>query len=165
MRILVVSDTHIPTIAEKIPPIIEKEAKNSDLCIHGGDWITYSIFTSINSLIKTYGVCGNMDDISIKEKLPSKQIINLEKITIGLTHGKGNPAKLLEYLDKEFSKDFKNIDIFVFGHSHLPLDKEINGKIYFNPGSITDTVFAPYRSYGILEINGKNIKRRIIKIG
>jgi len=165
MRILVISDTHIPTIAKNIPPIIEKEAKDSNLCIHSGDWVTYSTFKSINSLIKTYGVYGNMDDNSIKEKLPSKQTISLENITLGLTHGRGNPAKLLECIDKEFSENFENIDIFVFGHSHIPFDKEINGKIYFNPGSITDTAFAPYRSYGILEINGKNIKRRIVKIG
>jgi len=38
-------------------------------------------------------------------------------------------------------------------------------KIYFNPGSPTDTIFAPYQSYGILEINGKEIKRSIVKIG
>jgi len=165
MRILVISDSHIPTTAKKIPSVIEKEAKNSDLCLHSGDWTTYSTFISLNSLVKTYGVYGNMDDDSIKEKLPLKKIVSVEEITLGLTHGRGNPAKLLEYINKEFAGDFEKINIFVFGHSHMPFNKEINGKIYFNPGSITDTVFAPYRSYGILEIIGKDIKPRVVKIG
>ena len=43
-------------------------------------------------------------------------------------------------------------DIIVFGHSHLPMNEYIKGVLYFNPGSATDTVFAPYRSYGIIEI-------------
>ena len=44
-------------------------------------------------------------------------------------------------------------------------NKEIEGKIYFNPGSPTDKMFTPHLSYGILEINGKNLKRKVVKIG
>ncbi len=165
MRVLVISDTHIPVTAAKLPPIIEKEAKMSDCCLHCGDFITYQTFEILSSWVKTYGVCGNMDGSVIKERLPEKQLVKLADVKIGLTHGRGHPNTLLNYVQREFPDNFDEIDMFVFGHSHQTLDREIEGKIYFNPGSPTDKMFAPYCSYGILEINGKEIKRRIVKIG
>ena len=165
MRILVLSDTHIPVTAPNLPDIIEKEAQASDYCLHCGDYIIYSVYKTLSQWTKIHGVFGNMDGEAIKTKLPEKQILKFGGITLALTHGGGHPKKILEYVNKEFVCETKNVDIFVFGHSHIPLNEEIGGKIYFNPGSPTDTMFTPYRSYGILEINGKEIKRRIVKIG
>jgi hypothetical protein len=164
MRILVISDTHIPTESEKLPVVIEQEARKCDCCLHCGDFVSYSVFESLSKLTKTYGVCGNMDEEEVRDKLPLKSIIKLDDVTLGLIHGRGNPANILNYIRSEFSDDFDAVDIFVFGHSHNPLNKKIEGKFYFNPGSPTDNIFAPYRSYGILEINGKDIKGRVLKI-
>jgi len=165
MRVLVISDTHLTAKGDKLPAIIKQEAKACDCCLHSGDFSTYSVFEALSSWTKVYGVCGNMDDGSVRAKLPRKQIIGLEEVKVGLIHGAGHPSRLIDYLKKEFAKDADGVDIFVFGHSHCPLDEIKDGKIYFNPGSATDTVFAPYRSYGILDISGKDIKRRIVKIG
>jgi hypothetical protein len=164
MRILVISDTHIPVAADNLPSLIKEEAKKSDCCLHAGDFISWQAFEEISSLTKTHAVSGNMDTLQIREKLPEKLIIELEKVKVALIHGRGAPSNLIYYINKEFSDAFKDIDIFVFGHSHYPLDKEIEGKIYFNPGSPTDKVFTHYLSYGILEIKEKKIKRRIVKI-
>ena len=35
----------------------------------------------------------------------------------------------------------------------MPKNEYIEGVLFFNPGSVTDTVYAPYRSYGIIEID------------
>jgi hypothetical protein len=105
-----------------------------------------------------------MDGKKLCSELCDKQTIKIEDINLGLIHGSGNPNKLISYINKAFLKNWEKIDIFIFGHSHYPLDKKIEEKIFFNPGSPTDKIFAPYRSYGILEINGKNLKRRIVKI-
>jgi len=69
----------------------------------------------------------------------------------------------MNYIDTEFKQELNMLNIIIFGHTHHPLDKEINGRVYFNSGSCTDRVFAPEPSYGILEIDGKNITRRIVK--
>ncbi len=165
LRILVISDTHIPVTAERLPEVIEKEARKSDCCIHCGDLIYYSVYEAISQWTKIFAVCGNMDEKATVDKLPKKQVLKFEEVTLGLTHGGGHPGKILDYVNREFAEEAKDIDIFTFGHSHNPLNQEIDGKIYFNPGSPTDTMFTPYRSYGILEIDGKLIKRRIVKIG
>jgi hypothetical protein len=62
---------------------------------------------------------------------------------------------------REFAN--KKVDVVVFGHSHHPMNEKIDDVLYFNPGSATDTVFAPYRSYGILEMTN-TITGRIIKL-
>lgn len=154
----------MPVTVKELPSIIAKEAAECDCCLHAGDFITFDTFKKIRSLIKTYGVCGNMDNSDVVKELPSKQILKFEDIKLGLIHGCGSPVNLLSFINKEFADSLSEIDIFVFGHSHFPTDKEVAGKIYFNPGSPTDEIFSPYRSYGILEISGKTIKRRIVKI-
>lgn len=165
MKILVISDTHIPATASRLPAIIETEAKTSEYCLHCGDFITYPVYEALCQWTTVHGVCGNMDGDVLIKKLPEKKILKLGGITLALTHGGGHPNNILEYVQKKFYQEAKDIDIFVFGHSHNPLNEKIDGKIYFNPGSATDTVFAPYRSYGILEIEQGKLKRRIIKIG
>ena len=106
-----------------------------------------------------------MDDGQIRKNLPTMRIIEAEGVRIALTHGTGSPIKILNSIKAIFESTYQDIDIFVFGHSHIPLDKTIDGKIYFNPGSPTDKIFAPYNSYGILNIENKTIRRRLVKIG
>ncbi len=165
MRILVVSDTHLHTTKKSLPEKLLEELNSSDICIHAGDFVEYTVFEELSSITTTYGVCGNMDDHRLRSKLPPKQIIELENIKIGLTHGRGSPHNLISVVNDTFKEEFHKINIFVFGHSHTPLDKIIDGKIYFNPGSPTDKIFAPYNSYGIIEITGTKVERRIVKIG
>ncbi|MBU2044472.1 MAG: metallophosphoesterase [Candidatus Omnitrophica bacterium] len=164
MRILVISDTHIPVAALSLPPIVLQEAKKADCCFHAGDFIEYSLFQTLCSLTKTYAVCGNMDCQQLRNELPEEMVVQLEGVKIALTHGAGHPANLLNYIQNKFASRMEEIDIFVFGHSHCATDKESGGKIYFNPGSATDKVFTACRSYGILDISGRSITRSILKI-
>ncbi|MFA7677618.1 MAG: YfcE family phosphodiesterase [Candidatus Omnitrophota bacterium] len=163
-RVLVISDTHIVDDLAQIPETIREQAKESDCCIHAGDFVSLAALQEFQKWTKIYGVCGNMDSDEIREKLPYKQIISLENIQLALTHGRGHPDNLINHINNEFSDEIERIDIFVFGHSHLPVNKIIRNKIYFNPGSLTDTVSSPCRSYGILEISGREIKRKVIEI-
>ena len=164
MRILVISDTHIPSSYDELPPVIEKEARASDCCLHCGDFVSHALYTQLSSWTKTYGVCGNMDDDKIRSELPLRQILEFEGFRIALSHGGGHPARIIDYISREFESE-KDISLYAFGHSHCALNEVIAGKVYFNPGSPTDQVFAAYRSYGILEIEAGEIKRRILKIG
>jgi hypothetical protein len=165
MRILVLSDTHIPSAAKVLPEIIAKEAKASDCCIHAGDFTNMETLTALRGWTKVYAVCGNMDCKEIKETLPLKQVLPFEGFTFALTHGRGAPTIVTEYVKNEFAAVDAQIDLFIHGHSHIPTDINIEGKAFFNPGSPTDSTFTPYRSYGIIEINNGQMQKRIVKIG
>jgi len=165
MRILVLSDSHIPLAAKDLPPAVWKELEECTLCLHAGDWVSGELLKKLSAATKLHGVSGNMDDFSIKKKLPTKEVLTVEGVTIGLTHGGGNPAHLLQYIQGVFGDEFTHIDVFVFGHSHNPINEKVDGKLYFNPGSTTDKIFAPYLSYGILEVTEGTVKGEIVKIG
>jgi uncharacterized protein len=154
----------VPSQVKELPSIIKEEAEKSDCCLHCGDFTSFTIFKKLSQWTKTYGVCGNMDDMAIRKNLPLKQILKLEEVTIALTHGSGHPQNLIYRINNEFSNKMSAIDMLIFGHSHCALNEERCGKIYLNPGSPTDTIFAAKRSYGILNIQGKKIEREIITI-
>ncbi len=51
--------------------------------------------------------------------------------------------------------DRGRLDCIVFGHTHQTMNKVIDGTLFFNPGSPTDTIFAPYNSVGFLKVQKK----------
>ncbi len=161
MRILVLSDTHIPLTTKSLPKIIVEELKKSSLCLHAGDFVDIRVAEEISKYTKLIGVRGNMDSLQIKEKFPAKQIISVEGVKLGIIHGEGSPFKLLKRVEEELGP---HLDVYIFGHSHAPYNEVYKGRIFFNPGSPTDKIFAKFNSYGILEIEKKKIRREIIKI-
>ncbi|MCF7893015.1 MAG: YfcE family phosphodiesterase [Candidatus Omnitrophica bacterium] len=165
MRILVLSDTHITNPGETIFEMLEEEITKSDYCFHAGDFTIYPVYNMLIEKIKTYAVAGNMDDEQIANKLPKKVIVKLAGFTFALIHGRGTSSKIEQYVTNQFQKDFDKIDIFIFGHSHQPVNHQLKDKIYFNPGSIGDTITTSKKSYGTIEIEDNRLKRRIQYIG
>ncbi|MDP3730411.1 MAG: metallophosphoesterase family protein [Candidatus Omnitrophota bacterium] len=160
MKILVLSDTHIPVAAQDLPEEIYKAIEGVDMIFHAGDLIDAGVLERLKSLKETKAVCGNMDSKELCAALNSKEIINIGKFKIGLTHGYGAPSEIMPTVRKEFDK----IDVLVFGHSHAAMNVKKDGVLYFNPGSPTDKIFASKNSYGILEVTDKYIEGKIVEI-
>ncbi len=162
MKIGVVSDTHIPLSSCELPTELLTALKGCDLIIHAGDLIDICVLEALKKISKVEAVYGNMDPQKVRISLRDKKILNICGKKVCLMHGDGNPEKLIPLLENEFSEE--NPDIVIFGHSHKPMNKYIGKVLFFNPGSPTDTVFAPYRSYGIIEIAKGKIKSDIHKL-
>lgn len=160
MRILVLSDTHIPVAGSDLPKQIYDEISKVDMIIHAGDFIDRATLHKLQSLKETKAVCGNMDSKEACMELNPKEVINIGKFRIGLIHGYGAPSDLMEKVRKEFDK----IDCLIFGHSHSAVNIKKDGILYFNPGSPTDKIFASKNSYGILNITDDKIEGEIIEL-
>jgi len=160
MRILVISDTHIPRSAHDLPEAIYKEIENVDMIVHAGDFVEKEVYDKLKSLRDLKAVCGNMDSGDLRRVLKDKEVFEVEGFKIGLIHGYGAPANLLDTVKGEF----KNVDVIIFGHSHAALNIEKDGILFFNPGSPTDKIFAQSNTYGILETTPKKIEGKIVKI-
>lgn len=154
MKIVVLSDTHIPERARDLPPKVYEDLKSADLILHAGDMTSVEFFRKLQKISEIKAVFGNMDEIGLKKLLPQKQLIKVGKLQIGLTHGWGNPQDLIELAQEEFSRE--KPDIIVFGHSHQALKMQKNGTILFNPGSPTDKIFSKSNSYGIINIDAQD---------
>jgi len=159
-RIGVISDTHIPKTAPDIPRVIYDEFRNLDLILHAGDLVEMQLLEKLQNIAPTHAVRGNMDTPEVRSALPEKDIIKVAGTRIGLIHGYGPPAKLIETV----SKEFKRVDVIVFGHSHMPFCEKLKKTLFFNPGTPTDKIFATRNTFGILEVGEDGIRGRIIKL-
>ncbi len=162
IRIGVISDTHIPSVTDRLPERVFAEFRGVDMILHAGDIVAPSVLEALAKLSKVIAVCGNMDRLDVCAELPPKTIVEAGKVRIGLTHGYGPPDDLLGYVRKQFDGD--KVDAIVFGHSHHPMNKTKDGILYFNPGTPTDRRFSHDLSIGLLEIGEKGIKGRIIRL-
>jgi putative phosphoesterase len=155
-RILVLSDLHIPSSLKKFPSeILKPYITKADMIFGLGDYTTQA---GINFLFgfnkEIHLVSGNMDDHIVKSQLPVKLKIKVEDVNIGLIHGWGAPYGLREKIFKEFN----DVDLICYGHTHSSYFKKENGIYFFNPGSIC----GQNPSFGILTINKNKIKSNII---
>jgi putative phosphoesterase len=160
VRILVLSDTHIPRAAADMPKRVYDEIETCDMIFHAGDFVEKSLLDKLSALRETKAVYGNMDSGKLKEMLNPKEVIDVGRFSIGLIHGYGAPGELIETVASEFS----SVNAIVFGHSHAATSIVKNGVLFFNPGSPTDRIFAAYNSYGILEVSEKKVEGKIIRL-
>lgn len=158
MKIGVLSDTH----SREWPRQLIDDLKTVDLIVHVGDFSALEDYKRLTKINDVRAVFGNMDDARLRAQLPKKDIFQCGDLRIGLYHGDGPPERILERVQREFKGE--NVQAVIFGHSHEPLNVRQDGVLYFNPGSPTDEIFAPYRSYGIIEVQGDKIEGKIIRV-
>jgi len=151
MRIAVLADTHV-TGLQQLPAKIVHTISTVDLVIHAGDFTEVGLLEELRQLSAVKAVHGNMDSTELKTALPAKELIDVGKKRIGVTHGWGAPWGIEQRVRKVFSSD--RVDIIVYGHSHHPQNKVINGILFFNPGKATG-------SFGILTID-EDVRAEIV---
>lgn len=159
MRIGVISDTHVPTVATALPPVIFDIFNGVDLILHAGDLVELSVLDELMAIAPVEAVAGNVDESEVQLKFPVKKVIPIGNCSIGLIHGKFR----IDIQRQMIRKEFDAVDLIVYGHSHTPFWGKIDGVYYLNPGSPTDKRHAPYNSVAVLEI-GEELKAEIIRI-
>ena len=158
MRVGVLSDTH----SKKLPQQLLEDFLKFDLIIHAGDFCCPEDLQHLKKIVRVEAVHGNMDTPELSRQLPRRKIITCGNFHVGIFHGEGAPGTLMPRVKAEFAKD--KVAVVIFGHSHQPLNERIGDVLYFNPGSPTDGIFAPYRSYGILDFTEKGVVGHIEKV-
>jgi len=152
LKIAVLSDTHVASF-DDIPRKIIDCLSTVDLIVHAGDFVTLNVLEGLNKLGKVTAVHGNMDSSELRNSLPEKEIIEVGRKRIGITHGWGAPWEMESKVKTMFTNE-KNLDAIIFGHSHFSQNKVIDGILFFNPGKAS-------RSFGILTVE-EDIKGEII---
>ncbi|AEG18869.1 metallophosphoesterase [Methanobacterium paludis] len=161
MLLGVISDTHIPERASKIPETVFKTFKDTDMILHAGDLVSYDVLEELESIATTRCVQGNMDRVFGAE-LPKRDIIEVEGIKIGLNHGEVYPrgdTQQLKYIAREM-----DVEVLITGHTHWAFIKEVDNILLLNPGSPTVPRLSD-PSVMLIEIKDQKLDARIIKIG
>jgi putative phosphoesterase len=130
----------------------------AEMILHAGDIVTAGLADCFAPL-PWHAVRGNMDH-SLPD-LPVSRIVKISGKSIGLIHGWGPVGNIEQRVINHFSG--QAVDAIVFGHSHQPVCRRVDGLLLFNPGSATDRRSAPQHTVGLLTI-GKEISGEIIPI-
>jgi putative phosphoesterase len=134
-RLLLISDTHIPGRARRLPAAVLREADAADIVIHAGDWVAASVLDELEEHAPVLGVYGNNDGADLRARLPEIAESTIEGVRFAVIHETG-PAQRREM---RMDAAFPGIDVLVFGHSHIPWDTTTpRGMRLLNPGSPTD---------------------------
>ncbi|MFH9225344.1 metallophosphoesterase family protein [Streptomyces lydicus] len=152
MRLLLLSDTHLPKRAKALPPQLLDDLPRADVVVHAGDWVDTATLDLLEARAqRLIGVYGNNDGPELRARLPEVAYAELDGVRLGVVHETG-PAQGRE---RRCAERFPDLDVLVFGHSHIPWDSLADGRLrLLNPGSPTDRRRQPYCTYMTAEVRG-----------
>jgi len=158
MKIGVLSDTHLYQVTQKFIDIYNTYLSDADMIIHAGDIVSPNIVDFLEKNV-FHGVQGNMDSQEIKALLPDKKIVEAKHHRLGIIHGWGAAAGL----EERILPLFPDVDVIIYGHSHITANHVKEGVLFFNPGTATGYSATGLNSIGILEVE-ERVQGRIIPV-
>ena len=124
-----------------------RELERADLILHAGDVVGATVLRELEAHAPVEAVFGNMDEPALREVLPERRVVEIERVRIGMVHIPGSRAGREERL----LRWFPGCDAVVYGHTHVPQVERHRGVWVLNPGSPTERRRAPSRSMLVLE--------------
>jgi len=151
----VISDTH-----GLLRPRVFDLFAHVDCIIHAGDIGDERILGELEVLAPVHAVYGNTDGFPLVERLPEKQLLQLEEVTLFVTHIGGEPKEL-----RSRHPEVEESDLVIFGHSHQTLQLEDQGVLFFNPGAAGPRRFSLPATVGRIRIENQSMSTEFIEIG
>ena len=150
MKLLLISDTHVPKRARALPAQVLAAVDAADVVIHAGDWVDAATLDLLEQRARRLvGVWGNNDGPELRRRLPEVAHVELGGLRFAVVHETG-PATGREM---RAERDHPDADVLVFGHSHVPWDTvSPRGLRLLNPGSPTDRRRQPVCTYLTLDV-------------
>lgn len=156
---LVMSDSHgdikcLKKVIEEYPSI--------QSIIHLGDYLKDALILKGFYPDKEYfTVLGNCDYVN--SVASSEDVMEVEGLRILMTHGnRYNVKSGLESLKAKALTE--NVDIVLYGHTHIPLITKTRENLLVNPGSAGYPRYDGPSTYALLEIGNGRAEARIMEV-
>ena len=145
VRLLLLADTHVPKRARDLPAEVWRAVEEADVVVHAGDWVDVRLLDELEARSDRLVACwGNNDHGELRERLPEVARVEIEGVRVGVVHETGQAKGR----DERMSREYDDLDVLVFGHSHIPWDTVTStGLRLLNPGSPTDRRRQPHCTY------------------
>jgi uncharacterized protein len=162
VRIAVLSDTHAPRHWKSCPAEVARRLGDVELILHAGDVCTAAVLDELSGYAPVHAVLGNNDgpDVAAWGAPPALEL-ELAGLPVAMLHDSG-PATGRQ---ARLRRRFPGARLVIFGHSHIPWDRDEDGLRTFNPGSPTDRRRQPVGTMGLLSIEGGRLRSaRIVPV-
>ena len=161
MIVAVIADTHLPRGTRRIPEACLRRLRAADAILHAGDVTAAPVLDELAALgPPLQAVHGNMDDAVLRDRLPGTCVVEVDELTIGMTHDAGPRAGREERL----AARFPGCAAVVYGHTHEPQVARVGETWILNPGSPTERRRAPSHTMLVLEVADGTIRPELIPL-
>jgi putative phosphoesterase len=145
VSLVLTSDTHVPQRARDLPHSLWAAIGAADVVVHAGDWVDAALLDLFEARSRRLiGVYGNNDHGALRRRLPEVARAEIGGVRIAVVHETGDRKGR----EERCAARFPDIDVLVFGHSHIPWDTTAPGGLrLLNPGSPTDRRRQPHGTY------------------
>ncbi|ELY49008.1 metallophosphoesterase family protein [Natronorubrum bangense] len=159
-RVAIVSDTHIPSRASRVPDWIVDEIERADHTIHAGDFDSRRAYDRIADLAggELTAVRGNTDPATLP--VPTTATVELGGVTFVVTHGTGSSAgwhqRIVATVREAAEPDTD--PVAVAGHTHEVVETTVDGVCVLNPGSATAASPADRETMLVATVDGGSLE-------
>lgn len=152
-RIGLISDTH-----GLVRPGVHPALAGVELILHAGDVGGDDVLDELGLIAPVVAVFGNTDAPG-NPRLSQSIERTIDGVRIHVSHGHElgvpKPGKLLAKY---------SADVIVYGHTHLPLVTEVDGRLVVNPGAAGPARFDINPSLGLMEVAGGKVTIRLVDL-
>ena len=118
IRVAIMADTH-----GVLRPEVERILETCDVIVHAGDFDNQMLYHKLNVDQPLYAVRGNND----RGWSGGLGLVNRFEI--------GGVKFIMAHERVDIPSVLKDIQVVIFGHSHMYYQQEISGRLWLNPGS------------------------------
>jgi putative phosphoesterase len=135
--------------------------RGAELVLHAGDFVSVGFLEELRALgPPVEGVHGNMDELALKQSLPSQRVVEVGQVRIGMVHDAGPRAGR----EARLAARFEECEAVVYGHTHVPQVERFQHLWVLNPGSPTDKRREPVHTMLVLRIRGSRITPELVTL-
>ena len=160
-RIVVTADTHVPDFARELPPSLLRAIRRTDLVLHAGDVTSPEVLDTLAMQAPVRVALGNNDGPGVAEWGATPDVgLEVEGLAIAMVHDAGRR----EGRERRLARAFPHARLVVFGHSHVPMLTELEGRRFLNPGSPTWKRRQPAPTYAVVWVASGRPRFRIVEM-
>ncbi len=154
MIIGVLSDTH-GTLHGRVVPLFEEAGV--EMILHAGDVGSYGIIEQLSRVARVQAVCGNVDVEGNVALLPAELRLEVEGVTVYMTHIGGKPGAWFPMLSEP------KPGVAICGHSHAALLERLGPTLFLNPGAAgTQRRFSNPLCVALLNVSGVEVEAELV---
>lgn len=129
IKIGILSDTHGWLDPELVDLFRQKPV---DMLVHAGDIGTPEVVDQLEAVAELHIVKGNIDGGELRF-LPEELVFRAGPRKLAMRHIAGSPRRPRKAARELIARE--KPDIFVCGHSHIPVIGRVGGALWVNPGA------------------------------